>query len=439
MAAVTNNQYNMSRNVHNSLPAMANFSRRVERMEDRNNHPMYLLDKDSSSNLYRFHMSGTHQDIYTTEINRLTGEVNCSCPDGVRYRDAQGTICKHLCFVLFKVLKVLSYLSHDRRNVYTFHQDTVDFINKNKLVLTRSQLATCDVNFSGIDFSNTTLIKADLRTVFENIKQKGKGANKVDDGDELKDFVMKKEVGEDDECPICYADIEIGGDEELMSCPSCSNALHKKCMEEWVQRGKDKCIYCGGSWTKLTTVVKRRANKEDIVFKNLENLDFERLQNKDLMKTGTTLIQSATEATSETTQSQDSAEAIEMTTVVPEMEPEETTPDVVEQSNNEVEQVIEDERAVVDDDEVVEDEVVEEEEPEQEVVDEDQEYIVDEDSLDTNEVANEATSEVNDNSEKTQENDTSRTFGEKIRTYFKDKIARLIHHLSNEPEIEEVD
>ena len=209
MTAVINNQYNMSNRVTNSQPAMANFSRRVERMEDRNNHPMYLLDKDSNSQLYRFHMSGTHQDIYTTEINRLTGEVNCSCPDGVRYRDAQGTICKHLCFILFKVLKVLNYISHDRRNVYTFHQDTIDFVNKNSLVLTPSQLTVCDANFGSIDFTSTAITKDDLRSVFESIKQKGKSANKVDEKDELKDFEMSKNVDEDDECPICFADIEI--------------------------------------------------------------------------------------------------------------------------------------------------------------------------------------------------------------------------------------
>ena len=400
MTAINNNQYDMFYGTLNSLPAMANFSRRVERMEDRHNHPMYLLDKYDNSQLYRFHMCGTHQDIYTIEINRLTGEVNCSCPDNIHYRNAQGTICKHLCFILFKVLKVLNYISHDRWNVYTFNQDTIDFVNKNGLVLTQSQLAICNTNFGSIDLTNSTISKDDMRTVFESIKRKGKSINKVDDKDELNDFIISKNLEEVDECPICFADIEINEEEELMACPSCSKALHKKCMEEWVHRGKDYCIYCGGSLSKLTTVINHRSKKEDIIFKNIETFDIDKLCNKDL-------IMKETPTNTETVNEDELIDKDEM-----------------------VEQETVNEDELIDEDEMVEQETVNEDE----LIDEDEEDVIDEDeTIMENEIV------INDNVWLTHNKSTELNIGEKFRNYFTEKIRNFFHYFSTEAEIEEVD
>jgi len=71
---------------------------------------IYLLDKFytkdtiSGRNHMTFCVSGTTQNIYTVMIK--DNNITCDCPDMKNTGEQYKTICKHCCFILFKVFRV---------------------------------------------------------------------------------------------------------------------------------------------------------------------------------------------------------------------------------------------------------------------------------------------------------------------------------------------
>lgn len=295
-------------------------------------HPLYLLDSNKNNHIYRFHVCGTYQDIYTVEISRLNGKVTCTCPDYIFYCTQQGIICKHLCFVLFKVLKILSYSNRRLFNEYYFAQDTIDFIT-NDLALTSSQLAICDTNFNNINYSDSTIVKDDLHSVFEAVKKNGKDMNKINDKYQLKDFMITKEPDKDQECLICYSVMKTDDDDELLSCPTCLNVIHRKCMEEWIHRNNygsknNHCIYCRGSWAKFVDVINNRQSQKNTVFRNLDSLRLDHICNQDMIDNDPTIY----------TNHPNEQAMIETTTISPDVTPQYQTNNNEEQTEEQTEE-----------------------------------------------------------------------------------------------------
>ena len=95
--------------------------------------PFYLLNKKYEDNKYIFDMSGSQQDIYTVTIydntSEYQGKITCNCPDMNSWAKKQHVVCKHCCFILFKVLKCF-IINPDKiyTNDHTFI-NTTDFFN----------------------------------------------------------------------------------------------------------------------------------------------------------------------------------------------------------------------------------------------------------------------------------------------------------------------
>ena len=90
-----------------------------------------------------------------------------------------------------------------------------------------------------IDLANRYMDKRD------HIKMEGLDPNA---GDAIPlDEHTRKEISEDDCCPICLEDF---GDEALVWCKSqCGNSVHKTCFMKWFQKKSEaSCILCRASW-----------------------------------------------------------------------------------------------------------------------------------------------------------------------------------------------
>ncbi|KAL2833296.1 hypothetical protein BDW59DRAFT_77858 [Aspergillus cavernicola] len=144
----------------------------------------------------KFDIVGTTGNIYKTFIGK---EPTCSCPDALK-----GNQCKHICYVLVKVLSAPVHLQY--------------------------QLA---------------FLSSELRGIYENspLRQvKDKAEEPETDG-------KRKPV--DGDCPICFMEFEPEKEDIVWCRAACGNNIHKTCFQKWAatqQAQGVRCVYCRASW-----------------------------------------------------------------------------------------------------------------------------------------------------------------------------------------------
>ena len=139
----------------------------------------------------------------------FSNQVSCSCIDWRIRCKKMNISCKHILYVLSRILKL-------------------DF----------EVIKNLEVKNAELFFEKMNKIK---KKFFSDLEAK---------------FQIKKDkqVKEDDVCPICYTEFEIDTEtSNLLQCPDCSNLVHKDCMKLWLENASRKtCVYCRSTkWTDL--------------------------------------------------------------------------------------------------------------------------------------------------------------------------------------------
>ena len=212
----------------------------------------YLLDILKYPESTKFFISGSSKNVYTVTIfdNK---KMSCNCPDMKSWAKESDCICKHCCFVLFRVLDLKDYYSNNKINFFNdleFDDDEYEFIEKKMLGLISKFVTT--------NSDNNNIVNIDLIKKYNKIKEL-----QVDDGKEK--YEVKNYTNNDienDTCPICFLEI---GKEEIVRCPCCNNVIHKECMEKWLRMGKSNCVYCRSD-------VWKDYLKEELEYKNLNSV-----------------------------------------------------------------------------------------------------------------------------------------------------------------------
>lgn len=178
----------------------------------------YIKDID-----YNFFVLGTSGFIYKISINKNL--LSCNCED---YKDSK--LCKHICFILFKVLKVFRY---DKKRC------EIDLIRNSSLVpsqffktykLDESEYLELKNRFFKIEFMlKNSFFNNLFYTKFKNIYQKFTF---------FKNYIYYKS---ETKCAIC---LENNG--KFIKCPNCNNEYHIDCILKWLEIVKDdmKCPIC---------------------------------------------------------------------------------------------------------------------------------------------------------------------------------------------------
>ena len=167
--------------------------------------------------LYRsdpnFYVLGATGNVYVVNISSI---LTCTCPD-------RSTPCKHILFVLIKVLGL-----------------PLDDPCLRKHTLRPSQVARLLANPSSIH----SLAKSSLRERFHQL------------------FLLQKELGgvghilrteidqEGAKCPICLEEMGKSGD-RLVACGACRNPLHEECLMSWKRASRRRflnCVICRAKW-----------------------------------------------------------------------------------------------------------------------------------------------------------------------------------------------
>ncbi|CAF3786003.1 unnamed protein product [Rotaria sp. Silwood1] len=205
---------------------------------------LYLLASSSTSGepIHReYRVFGQTGNVYTVTISNLP---SCTCPDHVN-----GYLCKHIFFVLHRVLKV------DRQSPLLYQ----------KAFLT-SELneifANADAHRNAIFNDSNVLAEREVREAYRvatgdpdaivdtvtdtTVTSKGTTAT----------MVQQKPITADDECPICFETMEDEANDanKIFFCStSCGNNMHMTCFNKWrrakVLTGESvTCPFCRIEW-----------------------------------------------------------------------------------------------------------------------------------------------------------------------------------------------
>lgn len=183
----------------------------------------YLLESyaptepsDSAKKIHIFKVSGSTRSVYTQCIYK-GGKMFCDCPDMKSHAKKHGVVCKHICFIIRRVLKY-----------------RIDAFFLNDCQFQREEIDTIIDDFlTGETGKNEDVMDDELVRLYQALKT-GKDQ-----------FALVKELTEEDECPICYLPFDVKDTTGVCACPTCHNAIHKECVNKWLQHSAMKtCVYC---------------------------------------------------------------------------------------------------------------------------------------------------------------------------------------------------
>lgn len=139
------------------------------------------------------------------------GTFWCSCPDHKFNSTKKNMVCKHICFLVCRVGKMMDVKFFQTKKLssvqYEEFKKKVDDIRK----IFRDPAISRPKNSITYDLFHPP--RVDLSTLEEEL------------------------------CPICYDDMRVANTTDILVCPTCSNYVHKGCMAVWLER-KDTCVYC---------------------------------------------------------------------------------------------------------------------------------------------------------------------------------------------------
>ena len=182
---------------------------RIDKIYDQ---PIYLLKKNQEHNKFVFEVCGTTKNIYKVQIYKYSKMIFCNCPDAKSYAKQNSVVCKHCCFILLKVLKLIN--SDDFFNMLLFDHKQLEFI-KNE--------------FNKLEFIENEYIKMDYVNKFKELPE-----DKI---------IIKKDM--DSFCLICYDDLENIENKKINNqCKYCLKIFHNKCINKWLSLGNNNCPHC---------------------------------------------------------------------------------------------------------------------------------------------------------------------------------------------------
>ena len=205
----------------------------------------YLLDIKQNE----FYISGSTANVYKIKISN--NFFSCNCPDGMRctpkvmnashsFPDGKTwvhnkkCVCKHVCFILYKVIKLI-----DKNNA-----ENHPFFSR--LVLTNDELNIIHNKIEKINLMCNENVNL-------NYLEKYKNLDSVIDMSIFNSSNGEQKIfNEDDICAICFdmlSDVNTSPNKKIQTahlaiCPMCHNYIHKKCIQKWLNSGKNTCVYC---------------------------------------------------------------------------------------------------------------------------------------------------------------------------------------------------
>ena len=206
---------------------------------------LYLLKITDSAHEIIFNVSGSTSNIYMVKIMKSFewNHLCCNCPDSKKWASINGVFCKHILFIIFKVLKLFNYKNtlskievSDKGNL---------FLEKRKLH--KDYIEAISVFIDLFEFRDTEFMKLEYVERFNQLKDKFDAHLLDSDSDSntaVKSLVKKE--NESNNCLICFDEfdpITHYSSEINTQCLVCKTIFHKECINKWFLHN-NTCPYC---------------------------------------------------------------------------------------------------------------------------------------------------------------------------------------------------
>jgi len=195
----------------------------ILRLEKLNSDDFYLLNKFEESNKLNFDICGSTKNIYKVRLYFGSKMIYCDCPDSKSWAKKYGVICKHSCFVLFRILK-LNLNKNEYLRTLIFSEEQMEFL---KNMFRKINMLNSNEDFINSEYSEKFKIL------------------EIHNSNNLTNNDITPRDSEDNFCAICYDEFEnISDKQQNRQCKVCMKILHKKCLNKWISMGNQNCPYC---------------------------------------------------------------------------------------------------------------------------------------------------------------------------------------------------
>ena len=200
-----------------------------------------VVPTDDDNGLARsYAVLGSTNNVYDIHIGKIP---TCSCPDFEK-----GHLCKHVLFVMLKVLRV-------PQNSPLVYQKA----------LLQSELQSIFAAAPPIP-SHGVVASSVIVSAYQQAtgKSPGKGSSSTEaigvDAEEEESKEDADVLDEECDCPICFEAMPLKVTEALERCCTCKKRIHKDCIEHWFKLSKN-CPMCRGPWLTAANALKRGLEK----------------------------------------------------------------------------------------------------------------------------------------------------------------------------------
>jgi hypothetical protein len=223
--------------------SFAQYKRLIKIVQDE----FYLLDMKYEDLVFK--ICGSTKNVYTISFDKSENTLKCNCPDMCSHCITHSCLCKHIVFVLLRVLK---YYDVDIYKSLKWNEEKMapyfEKLNANKGLLQDNLITNQELTEKYKSQVNTDSKKEknDINDKFSAGPRRA-----CSDADPLDLSTKKKMIpcnifDEDYECAICYDIMDIKDDvEKFVGCPTCKHSFHKLCIKKWLENAVHKnCVYC---------------------------------------------------------------------------------------------------------------------------------------------------------------------------------------------------
>jgi len=210
----------------------------LQRIDRAKTQRLYLVERSdvihNESLSCEFVILGSTGNVYTVQICQIP---SCTCPD-----HAKGNLCKHILFVLLKVVGL------DSRSPLIY-----------QAALLKSELQEVFSLLSSRRVGGSVMANEKVKKSYASLKSGGDGDDDGDDAmdDDLK--VKRKSLEADSDCPICFDPLVMDGQSNICKLAfcraTCGTNFHADCIKKWLkQLGRNAtCPNCRQPWEEETT------------------------------------------------------------------------------------------------------------------------------------------------------------------------------------------
>lgn len=184
----------------------------------------YLLDIENNSTYVVFKIVGSTNNVYSVKIYKKYNDniISCDCPDMKKWCRMYNVLCKHILFIVFKVLKLFKIknsLSH-----ITVCDKGMSFLEKK--TLNTDYIEVIEVFTEMFNFTESSEnFNVYLRQKYSELSNKQVVSNLVVDSSAT--------------CLICFDDLK----NNTIKCSQCVGTFHKECVIKWTKYN-NTCPYC---------------------------------------------------------------------------------------------------------------------------------------------------------------------------------------------------